>query len=54
MLGVVVTGLRRFRGTADACLPGMRAAVIVAVTGGLLGGVDRPVAGVSRSWLGAL
>jgi hypothetical protein len=53
LLGVLAR-LGRFRGTADACFPGMRAVVIVAVAGGLLGGVSRPVAGVSRLRLGAL
>ena len=49
LLGVVVA-LGRFRGTADACLAGLRAAVIVAVAGGsawwceLAGGCCQPVA----------
>jgi len=43
-----------FRGTADACLAGLRAAVIVAVAGGLLGDVSLAGAGVSRLRLGAL
>jgi hypothetical protein len=35
--------LGRFRGTADAGVAGLRAAVIVAVAGGLFGGVSCPV-----------
>jgi hypothetical protein len=43
--------LGRFRGAADACLVGLRAAVIVAVAGGLLGGVGWPVLGsAERGW----
>ena len=43
-----------FRGAADACLAGLRAAVIVAVAGGLLGGVRRRWPAVSRLRLGVL
>ena len=46
--------LRRFRGVVDACLAGLRAAVIVAVAGRTAWWCEAAGGGVSRLRLGAL